>query len=196
MSLWSRLANVFRTGRVERDLDEELQFHIEQRVSELTTGGMTREAAERQVRRRFGNPLRLREESRDVKLLPWLDSMVRDVRVGARMLRKNAVVTSAAVMSLSLALGACVAAFSLLDALILRPLPVRHPEQLIYLAFPTYAPERPEADTFNDPVFVGLRAASRGHVDLFAMSTQGDATGDVCRRGRREGTGADAVRLR
>jgi len=172
MSLWSRLANVFRTGRVERDLDEELQFHIEQRVSELTTGGMTREAAERQVRRRFGNPLRLREESRDVKLLPWLDSMVRDVRVGARMLRKNAVVTSAAVMSLSLALGACVAAFSLLDALILRPLPVRHPEQLIYLAFPTYAPERPEADTFNDPVFVGLRAASRGHVDLFAMSTQ------------------------
>jgi predicted permease len=56
--------------------------------------------------------------------------------------------------------------------LILRPLPVRHPEQLIYLAFPTYTAERPEADTFNDPLFVRLRDASRGHVELFAMSTQ------------------------
>ena len=68
-------------------------------------------------------------------------------------------VTGAAVVSLSLALGACVAAFSLVDALILRPLPVRHPEQLVYLTFPTYNPERPEADTFNDPLFVRLRDA-------------------------------------
>ena len=88
------------------------------------------------------------------------------------MLRKNAVVTGASVVSLSLALGACVAAFSLVDALILRPLPVRHPEQLVYLTFPTYNPERPEADTFNDPLFLRLREASREHVALFAMSTQ------------------------
>ena len=101
-----------------------------------------------------------------------LDSIVRDVRLGVRMLRKHPVVTGAAVVSLSLALGACVAAFSLVDALILRPLPVRQPEQLIYLAFPTYTPERPEADTFNDPVFVSLRDGARGRVDLFAMSTQ------------------------
>src|SRR2546425_631151 len=82
-----------------------------------------------QAARRFGNPLRLREQSRDIKLLPWLDSIVRDIRLGLRMLRKNAVVTVAALVSLSLALGACVAAFSLVEALILRPLPVRHPEQ-------------------------------------------------------------------
>ena len=172
MSVWSRLANVFRAGRLEGELDEELQFHINERIRDAMAGGMTREAAEKDVRRRFGNPLRLREESRDVKLLPWLDSIVRDVRLGLRMLRKHAVVTCAALISLSLALGACVAAFSLVDALILRPLPVRHPEQLIYLAFPTYTSERPEADTFNDPVFVRLREAGRGHVDLFAMSTQ------------------------
>lgn len=172
MSLWSRLANVFRAGRVEGELDEELQFHVDERIRELTATGMTREAAAREVARRFGSPLRLREESREIKLLPWLDSMVRDVRLGVRMLRKDAVVTGAAVASLSLALGACVAAFSLVDALILRPLPVRHPEQLVYLAFPTYTPERPEADTFNDPLFVRLREATRGDVELFAMSTQ------------------------
>src|SRR5205809_841897 len=86
MSFWSRFANVFRTGRLERELDEELQFHIDARIRELTAAGMTREAAAAEVARRFGNPLRLREESRDVKLLPWLDSLVRDVRLGAGML--------------------------------------------------------------------------------------------------------------
>ncbi len=172
MSVWSRLANVFRAGRVESELDEELQFHVDERIRELTAAGMTPAAAAREAARRFGSPLRLREESRDVKLLPWLDSILRDVRLGVRMLRKDAVVTGASVTSLSLALGACVAAFSLVDALILRPLPVRHPEQLVYLAFPTYTPERPEGDTFNDPLFVRLREAGRGHVDLFAMSTQ------------------------
>ena len=171
MSWWSRLVNVFQAGRVERELDEEFQFHIDERIEELTAAGMTPAAAAAEVRRRFGSPLHLREQSRDIKLLPWLDSMVRDVRLGARMLRRDAIVTCAAVVSLSLALGACIAGFSLVDALILRPLPVRNPAQLIYLTFPTYAAERPEADGFNDPTFVHLREASRGRVDLFAMST-------------------------
>ncbi len=172
MSLWSRLGNVFRSGRVEGELDEELQFHFEERIRELLATGMSREAATAQVARRFGNPLRWREQSRDVKLLPWLESILRDIRLGLRMLRKNATVTAAAVASLSLALGACVAAFSLVDALILRPLPVRKPGQLIYLTVSTNTPERPESDTFSDPLFVRLRDAARGSADLFAMSTQ------------------------
>jgi putative ABC transport system permease protein len=172
MSWWSRLTNVARAGTVDDELDAELQFHREERIRELMNDGMSRDAATAAVERRFGNPLRWREQSRDIKLLPWLDSLVRDVRHGARMLRKNATVTTAAVLSLSLALGACVAAFSLVDALILRQLPVRQPGQLIYLAFPTNSPERPESDTFNDPTFVRLRDAARGHADLFAMSTQ------------------------
>ena len=73
MSWWSRVANVFRSGRVQRELDEELHFHMEERIRELTDTGMTREAAAREVARRFGSPLRLREQSLDVKLLPWLD---------------------------------------------------------------------------------------------------------------------------
>jgi putative ABC transport system permease protein len=172
MSLWSRLGNVFRSGRIESELDEELQFHFEERIRELLATGMSREAATAQVARRFGNPLRWREQSRDVKLLPWFDSVLRDIRLGLRMLRKNATVTAAAVASLSLALGACVAAFSLVDALILRPLPLRKPEQLIYLTVSTNTPERPESDTFSDPLFVRLRDAARGSADLFAMSTQ------------------------
>ena len=75
MSLWSRLGNVFRSGRIESELDEELQFHFEERIRELLATGLSREAATAQVARRFGNPLRWREQSRDVKLLPWLDSI-------------------------------------------------------------------------------------------------------------------------
>jgi predicted permease len=172
MSLWSRVANLFRSGRVQRDLDDELQFHLEERTRALIAAGMPPESAAREAARRFGSPLRLREESLDVKLLPSIESLGRDVRLAVRVLRKNAIVTGAAVASLSLALGACVAAFALVDALILRPLPVHQPDRLVYLAYPTYTPERPESETFNDPVFVHLRQAARRHVDLFAMSWQ------------------------
>lgn len=172
MPLWSRIANVFRSDRVQRDLEDELAFHVEERTRALIEAGLPREAAAREAARRLGSPLRHREHSLDVKVLPWLDALVRDVRLGLRMLRRSGSITAAAVLSLSLALGACVAAFSLVDALILRPLPVRQPERLIYLAVPTYTPERPESDTFSDPLFVRLRDAARGRADLFAMSTQ------------------------
>jgi predicted permease len=172
MSLWSRLANVLRPGRVDRDLEAELQFHLDARIDALVAQGVPREEAVRQATRRFGTPIRWREQSRDVKLLPWLDSLVRDVRFGVRALRRNKIVTAAALASLSLAIGACLAAFAIVDALILRQLPVRQPSRLVYATFPTGNADRPESDTFNDPTFVRLREAGRGQVDLFAMSTQ------------------------
>jgi putative ABC transport system permease protein len=170
MSWLSRVANAFRSSGVDRALDDEMTFHIESRIAELVADGMTRDRAEAMARRQFGNRLRLREESRDVKLLPWLDSLVRDVRLGARMLLKNGLVTTAAILSLSLALGACMAAFSLVDALILRPLPVDQPERLMYLTYSSPNPDMPDSDTFSDPAFVRLRDAGRGRVDLFAVA--------------------------
>src|ERR1043166_4888165 len=127
MSLVSRIANAVRSSRVDRHLDEEMAFHIESRIDDLVATGMPREQAEAIARRQFGNPLRMREQSRDIKLLPSFDSILRDVRLGIRMLRKHPLVTVAAIVSLSLALGAFTAAFSLVDALILRPLPVHQP---------------------------------------------------------------------
>ena len=82
MSWLSRIANAFRSAGVDRSLDEEMTFHVESRIADLVAGGMTRDAAEAMSRRQFGNRLRLREQSRDVKLLPWLDSLVRDARLG------------------------------------------------------------------------------------------------------------------
>ena len=171
MSWFSRMANVFRSSAVDRALDEEMQFHIDARVDDLVAAGMTRNEAKRAASRQFGNRLRLRESSRDVKLLPWAESVFRDIQFAIRMLRKHIVVTGAAIASLTLALGACLTAFSLVDALILRPLPVREPERLIYLTFPTYSAGSPLGSNFSYPLFSRLRDSARNEVELFAASS-------------------------
>jgi hypothetical protein len=136
VSLISRLANVFRSGRLDAELDEEIRFHIEERIGHLVAGGMDRHDAERYARRQFGNRLWLRETSHHVRAVGWLDSILQDIRFGSRVLWKDRAAMSAAVLSLALALGACATSFLLIDALILRPLPVSHPERLFYLAWP------------------------------------------------------------
>ena len=125
MSWIRRFANLFRQDRLDDDIEDELRFHIEERASEFEDKGMSPTAAALEARRRLGNRLLLRETSREIKLLPWLDSIAKDVRFGLRMLRKDAVVTVATLVSLALAIGACTAAFSLVDALILRPAKIR-----------------------------------------------------------------------
>jgi predicted permease len=172
VSWLSRLANVFRSSNVDRALDEEMQFHIESKIDDLVAAGMTRDAAQAIANRQFGNRLRVRESSRDVKLLPWLESLSRDTGFAVRILRKNIVVSGAAVTSLAVAIGACLAAFSLVDALILRPLPVRDPNRLIYLTFPTYSAASPLGQAFSYPLFSRLRDVAQNDVELFATSTE------------------------
>jgi predicted permease len=166
MSWISRLANVFRSARVDRELDAEVQFHIEARMDELVSGGMSREQAAAEVWRRFGNQLRLRESSREVKLFSWLESVLQDTRFGLRMLRKNLGVTAAAILSLSLAIGACTAAFSLIDALILRPLPVEDPKTLVYCSYPVVG--APNENLYiPDALYDRLQRASNRKIELF-----------------------------
>jgi len=122
MSFWSRIANVFRGERVNREIDEELEAHLE----EAMASGRDPEEA----RRALGSPLRHREESRDARILTWLDSLRADAGFGWRQLKKNKITSAAAILSLALAIGACTAAFRLIDALLLRPLPVAAAERL------------------------------------------------------------------
>jgi len=126
MSLWSRIANVFRSDRLNREIDEELESHIQEAIEH------GRDPAE--VQRAFGSTLRHREESRDVRLLTWLDSLRADAIFGLRQLNKNKIASGAAILSLALAIGACTSAFRLVDALLLRPLPVVQPEGLYILS--------------------------------------------------------------
>jgi len=164
MSLWSRVVNVFREDRLSREIEEEFQSHLEEAIEQ----GRDPE----EVRRAFGAALRLREESRDARLIPWLDSLRADAIFGWRQLEKNRVASAAAILSLALGIGACTGAFRLIDALLLRPLPVAHSEQLYALARQGIGPEgKPQTfDGWAYPDFQLMRAAVRDQVELIALS--------------------------
>jgi putative ABC transport system permease protein len=172
MSWWSRFINVTRTDRVTRELEEEQRFHIDARIEDLMATGMTREAAAIQAERQFGPRLLMREASLDVKLLNRLESLARDMRLGLRLLRKDAIVSSAAIISLGLAIGACTAAFALIDALILRELPVRDPATLVVLDRDGRDSDQRTSALCSYPLFDRIRQAASAHLDTFGMSPQ------------------------
>jgi hypothetical protein len=170
MSWLSRVANVLRAERITDELEEELQFHVDSRARDLMTHGMTSEEAYREVRRRLGNAGAIRERSRDVKLVTRLDAVVRDLRFAIRMLRRDRVVSMAAIASLALAIGGCTVAFALVDALILRPLPVPEPATLVSVGV-LEGGDR-ERTSFNYPLFMRFVDAVRGRAELAAFSYQ------------------------
>ena len=134
MSLWSRIANVFRGDRLSREIDEELQSHIAEAIEQ------GRDPAE--ARRAFGSALRHREESRDIRLVAWLDSLRADAVFGWRQLMKKKVTSAAAILSLALAIGACTSAFRLIDALLLRPFAGGGPRAAVRSVRPGNRPRR------------------------------------------------------
>src|SRR5580692_267735 len=164
MSLWSRLANVFRGERLSREIDEELQSHIEEAIEQ----GRDPEEA----RKAFGSTLRRREETRDVRLIAWLDSLRADAIFGWRRLRKSKVTSAAAILSLALAIGACTSAFRLIDALLLRPLPIAHPERLYAMSRHGIGFDgKPSSyDSWAGPAFHLMRAAAKDQAELIAVS--------------------------
>src|SRR5215472_14984810 len=164
MSFWSRLANVFRGDGLIGEIDEELRSHLEEAIEH----GRDPEEAKRAL----GSALRLREESRDARLIVWLDSLRADAVFGWRQLMKNKVASAAAILSLALGIGACTGAFRLIDALLLRPLHVTHLEQLYALARIGMDPEG-TFETFDGwayPDFQRMRAAAKGEAELIAIS--------------------------
>src|SRR5678815_3172689 len=116
MSWASRFANVFRRGRIDRDIEEEMAAHLE----EAREHGRPAD----EVRRAFGSELHHREHSRELKLLPWLDALSADVVFGWRQLRKRREASVASILSLGLSIGATTAVYRILEPLLLRPLPI------------------------------------------------------------------------
>lgn len=164
MSWWSRLARTFRPDRLSDELDEELASHLEEAVAH---GRDPREA-----RRALGGPARNRDASRDIKLLPWLDGLRADIRFGWRQVLKNRVTTAAAILSLGLAMGASIATFRVVDAVLLRPLPIAHPERLFDLVRLGTDPHGvpTEDDTCEYPLFLRMRDLVRDRADVIAVS--------------------------
>jgi predicted permease len=128
-----RLRSLFRRQRVEDELDEELRFHIEQRLQEEIAKGRTPEEAHSIARRAMEGLEQKKEECRDSRRLNAIENLGRDLRYALRVLRKSPVFASVAVLSLALGIGANTAIFSLIDTLLLRPLPVPRPGRLVQI---------------------------------------------------------------
>lgn len=165
MSLWSRIRNAFRGDSLSGEILEEYEAHI----ADAVAAGLHPAEA----RRQFGRPLALLEASRDFRIVPWLDSLRGDVVFAWRQLKKNKVTSLVAVLSIGLAMGACASAFRLIDALLLRPMPVDHPERLFVLSREINEPVdgKPLTSDFCAyPMFRQMRALVKDEAELVAIS--------------------------
>ncbi|MGO9257616.1 MAG: ADOP family duplicated permease [Bryobacteraceae bacterium] len=163
MSWVKRFANLFRQERIDHEIAEELDAHLQEAIE--------RGRPAEEARRAFGGALRFREQSRDLKFVPWLESLARDAVFGWRQLNKHRAASAAAILSLALAIGATTAAFRLVDAVLLRTLPVAEPERLSFLSV-SYIDRDGHPDDYDDfdyPTFRQYRAAVANRADLMVV---------------------------
>ena len=155
-----RLRSLFRRQRVEKELDEELQYHLERKIEEYTAQGLTPEQSRYAALRAMDGLAQHKEECRDMRRVNGIENTVRDIRYSLRILAKSPGFTAVAVLTLAVAIGANAVVFGVLNGMILRPLNVPHAESLygiehgnehnMYESYPDYLDLRDRNRSFDD----------------------------------------------
>jgi predicted permease len=172
-----RLRSLLRRGQVERELDEELRYHLEQQIAENLAAGMTAAEARYAALRAMDGIEQQKERCRDMRRVNFIEDFIQDLRYGVRVLAKSPVFTIVAVFTLALGIGANTAIFSVVNQLLLRPLPFRDAERLVMLWEVT--PEGRHENTTSRANFRGWREQAANFEGMAAFSDQRmNLTGD------------------
>src|SRR5207248_1979708 len=138
MTIWSKVRSwlraMMRRSRMESEMDAELRFHIEAFAEDLVRRGVPREEALRRARIEFGGVERAKEECREARGISFLESLLQDLRFGLRMLRKNPGFTAVAVITLGLGIGANTTVFTVVNGVLLRPMPFPEADRLFLVS--------------------------------------------------------------
>ena len=162
-TLLSRIRGTLLGARMDDDFDDEIEAHLEMQAEEFVRHGMSPADARLAARRRFGGVDQIKEQYRDQRGIPALESLVRDVGYSVRLLRRTPGFAVTAIVTLAIGIGSTTAMFTLLNRALLQPLPVNRPDRLVALnnfsesgAFPT----------FSYPTYRDLRARSEAFAGL------------------------------
>ncbi len=147
-----RVRSLFARKRVEQDLHEELQFHVESKIAELLAKGLSPEEARHAALREFGGLELAKEQCRDSRKVNFVHDFVHDMRHGARILRKSPGFAAVTILTLALGIGANTAIFSVVNAVLVRPLPYPNHERIVRIqeSHPSYSNSNLTYTTFLD----------------------------------------------
>ncbi len=185
-----RLRSLLRRGRVEQELDEEIRYHLERQIEQNIANGLTRHEARHAALRAMGGIEQRKEECRDMRRVNFIENLIQDLRYTGRMLRRSPGFAAVAVISLALGIGANTAVFSLVDALLLKQLPVKNPRELVF--FTTRNTANFVNLSFSFPAFEQIRDRTRSFSGIFV--SQGARSGRMTVSGEPAGADIETVR--
>src|SRR5277367_4835549 len=143
--------------RIYSDLSEEIRQHLDEKAEALMADGMTREEAHHAARRQFGNVTHIQERSREPWIYPFIEGLWGDLIYALRQLRKNPGYAATAILTLALGIGATTAVFSLVNAVLLRPLPFPESDRLMWLSQQDHSLSGSVAESLSYPDYFDWR---------------------------------------
>ena len=170
-----RISGIFLKRRREQELDDEIQSHLDMQIEEYVRQGMSPDEAKYAALRSFGGLDQMKEKYRDRRSLPLVETTLQDLRFAFRVLRRSPGYAAVVVLTLAVAIGANTAIFSLVDAVLIKMLPVKNPEELVAIDLYT---QRGERTSFSYPFFEQLRDRTKTFAGVFT-ATDGTTTMDI-----------------